>query len=153
MEKRSLSLFSFKTSNYSVSENLKKSLLSSEVWMHSRHLVPVLVTFLLIQVASGRILDAVDQETLETADNAMSNITRGDNERCNRFSLHSLPVWSSTIILTVLSLFTIVRFANTFCFGNNGFNGTCYTSVECSALGGTAAGSCAAGFGVCCTGK
>jgi len=30
-------------------------------------------------------------------------------------------------------------------------NGTCYTAEECSNKGGTNAGSCASGFGVCCT--
>ena len=53
----------------------------------------------------------------------------------------------------VFSLFTIVRFANLACTGNNGYNGTCYTSAECSAKGGTGQGSCASGFGVCCVGK
>ena len=51
-----------------------------------------------------------------------------------------------------MSIFSIVRFANSQCFGTNGYNGTCLTSAECSQNGGTAAGSCAAGFGVCCTG-
>ena len=30
------------------------------------------------------------------------------------------------------------------------FNGTCYTQAECSALGGSASGTCASSFGVCC---
>jgi len=50
-----------------------------------------------------------------------------------------------------LSLFSVVRFANAFCYGSNGLNGTCYTSAECAGLGGVASGSCASGFGVCCT--
>jgi len=50
------------------------------------------------------------------------------------------------------SLFSIVRFANTLCVGSNGFNGTCITAAECAAVtGGTSSGSCASGFGVCCT--
>ena len=53
---------------------------------------------------------------------------------------------------TVLSLFSIVRFANTACTGTNSYNGTCYTSAECSSYGGTGSGTCAAGFGVCCIG-
>ena len=52
-----------------------------------------------------------------------------------------------------MSLFSVVRFANSFCYGSNGLNGTCYTSAECTSLGGVAAGSCASGFGVCCTSK
>ena len=54
---------------------------------------------------------------------------------------------------SVLSLFSVVRFANSFCYGSNGYNGTCLTSAECSTAGGTTSGSCASGFGVCCTSK
>lgn len=51
-----------------------------------------------------------------------------------------------------LSLFSIVRFANSLCVGTNLYNGTCLTSAECAGVtGGTASGSCASGFGVCCT--
>nr|CAG4643746.1 EOG090X01OT [Lepidurus arcticus] len=49
------------------------------------------------------------------------------------------------------SLFTIIKFANTNCYGTNSFNGTCMTAAECTAAGGTVSGSCASGFGVCCT--
>ena len=52
--------------------------------------------------------------------------------------------------LTVLSLFTIVSFKNDACVSGTGNNGTCYSSSDCSKLGGTASGSCASGFGVCC---
>ena len=55
--------------------------------------------------------------------------------------------------MTVLSLFSVVRFANSQCYGSNGYNGTCLTAAECSQNGGNASGSCASGFGVCCTGK
>ena len=35
--------------------------------------------------------------------------------------------------------------------GSNGaLNGICYTKEECNKLGGTAASSCAEGYGVCC---
>ena len=49
-----------------------------------------------------------------------------------------------------MSPFQIVRFVNGPCNGGTK-NGTCFTSAECSAVGGTNAGSCANGFGVCCT--
>merc|ERR550532_972213 len=49
-----------------------------------------------------------------------------------------------------LSLFTIVSFKNDACQSGTGNNGTCYSSSDCSKLGGTASGSCASGFGVCC---
>merc|ERR1711936_1205441 len=51
----------------------------------------------------------------------------------------------------LISTFQIVRFPNDVCVGSNSRNGTCYTSAECSDKDGTSAGSCADGFGVCCT--
>merc|ERR1712038_852650 len=51
----------------------------------------------------------------------------------------------------LISTFQIVRFPNDPCVGSNARNGTCYTSQECSSKSGTSAGSCADGFGVCCT--
>eukprot|EP00095_Tigriopus_kingsejongensis_P003562 maker-scaffold877_size102761-snap-gene-0.15 protein:Tk03562 transcript:maker-scaffold877_size102761-snap-gene-0.15-mRNA-1 annotation:"hypothetical protein KGM_18655" len=60
----------------------------------------------------------------------------------------------------VFSLFNIVQFKNGGCrststissggTGSTNRNGTCFTTTECAAKRGTAAGSCAAGFGVCC---
>jgi len=49
-----------------------------------------------------------------------------------------------------LSMFNIVRFPNDACDGGSR-NGTCYTKEECSNKGGTEDGSCAEGYGVCCT--
>lgn len=51
----------------------------------------------------------------------------------------------------LISTFQIVRFPNDACVGSNSRNGTCYTSAECSDKGGASSGSCADGFGVCCT--
>jgi len=51
----------------------------------------------------------------------------------------------------LISTFQIVRFPNDVCVGTNSRNGTCYTSAECSDKDGTSSGSCADGFGVCCT--
>ena len=45
------------------------------------------------------------------------------------------------------------RFNNGPCGGASNINGTCYTASECEAKGGTNAGACAAGYGVCCTCK
>merc|ERR1711988_611098 len=50
----------------------------------------------------------------------------------------------------VLSVFNVVTFPNSACGASNGYNGTCYTSSECEAKGGTASGTCASSFGVCC---
>ena len=47
-------------------------------------------------------------------------------------------------------IFNVVRFPNEACGSADNFNGTCYTSSECSALGGSSSGTCASGFGVCC---
>jgi len=50
----------------------------------------------------------------------------------------------------LLSLFNIVTFPNDPCDADTK-NGTCYTAEECSQKGGTNDGSCASGYGVCCT--
>merc|ERR1711899_310543 len=50
----------------------------------------------------------------------------------------------------VLPVFQVVKFPNDICSGSS-LNGTCYTSEECSNKGGKNDGSCASGFGVCCT--
>merc|ERR1712045_670409 len=50
----------------------------------------------------------------------------------------------------VLPIFQVVKFPNDICSGSS-YNGTCYTAEECSSKGGTSDGSCASGFGVCCT--
>ncbi|XP_001602445.1 uncharacterized protein LOC100118488 [Nasonia vitripennis] len=47
-------------------------------------------------------------------------------------------------------LFSVVRFPNSPCTASNSFNGTCFTKRECAHQGGTAFGTCANGFGVCC---
>jgi len=50
----------------------------------------------------------------------------------------------------VLPVFQVVKFPNDICAGSTR-NGTCYTAEECSTKGGSNEGSCASGFGVCCT--
>merc|ERR1711874_250704 len=47
--------------------------------------------------------------------------------------------------------FQIIKFPNDPCDVSGTKNGTCYTSEECSDKGGTSIGSCAEGYGVCCT--
>lgn len=49
-----------------------------------------------------------------------------------------------------IGIFNVVKFQNDPCGGNNAKNGTCYTTEECEDKGGTASGSCAEGYGVCC---
>jgi len=50
------------------------------------------------------------------------------------------------------SLFSVVQFPNQQCTASSSSTtyGTCYTSSECTAKGGSSDGNCAAGFGVCC---
>ena len=48
------------------------------------------------------------------------------------------------------SIFNVIKFPNDPCVGSGSLNGTCYTSTECTSLGGTSSGSCSSGFGVCC---
>jgi len=50
-----------------------------------------------------------------------------------------------------IGIFSVVKFPNDVCAGTNNLNGTCYTASECTTKGGTAAGTCASSFGVCCT--
>jgi len=50
-----------------------------------------------------------------------------------------------------LNLFSVIRFSNTPCIGSVGRNGTCYTDKECRQRKGLGIGTCAGGFGVCCT--
>eukprot|EP00095_Tigriopus_kingsejongensis_P012190 maker-scaffold521_size146803-snap-gene-0.14 protein:Tk12190 transcript:maker-scaffold521_size146803-snap-gene-0.14-mRNA-1 annotation:"hypothetical protein KGM_18655" len=60
----------------------------------------------------------------------------------------------------VFSLFNVVQFKNDGCrssstisgggTGSTNRNGTCYRRDECTRKGGSVAGTCAAGFGVCC---
>jgi len=49
-----------------------------------------------------------------------------------------------------LSVFNVVTFPNIACGATTGYNGTCFTASECTSKGGTASGTCASSFGVCC---
>ncbi len=52
-----------------------------------------------------------------------------------------------------MNFFTVVRFPNSGCTSTDNLNGTCYSSEECASRGGSSAGTCAGGYGVCCTCK
>merc|ERR1712050_415814 len=78
---------------------------------------------------------------------------------------HLKWIWSLLIIILfkkgnfessrkdkLLNVFNIVSFPNSGCNSTTSNTyGVCYTASECSSLGGNSAGSCASGFGVCCT--
>jgi len=50
-----------------------------------------------------------------------------------------------------IGIFNVVKFPNNVCNADNtNMNGTCYTAEECESRDGTASGSCAEGYGVCC---
>ena len=52
----------------------------------------------------------------------------------------------------LLNVFNIVKFPNDVCNSTTSNTyGVCYTATECASLGGSSSGSCASGFGVCCT--
>lgn len=53
----------------------------------------------------------------------------------------------------LLNVFNIVRFPNDGCNSTLNNYGVCYTASECATRGGTNSGTCASGFGVCCTFK
>ena len=59
---------------------------------------------------------------------------------------------NTKIYIEQLSLFSVVNFPNADCtsISSSTTTGTCYTSSECTSRSGSASGSCAAGFGVCC---
>ena len=58
---------------------------------------------------------------------------------------------TQTLYCAALNVFSVIKFPNDVCTGQNGLNGTCYTTEECTAKGGSSSGTCASGFGVCCT--
>merc|ERR1712241_403813 len=60
--------------------------------------------------------------------------------------------YTATRQLKQLSLFSVVQFPNDECTSSSDSTtmGTCLTSSECTSRSGTASGTCAAGFGVCC---
>lgn len=58
--------------------------------------------------------------------------------------------WSMERNGRIFPVFQVVKFKNTACSGSGSKNGTCYTEAECSNKGGSAQGSCSAGYGVCC---
>jgi len=71
-----------------------------------------------------------------------------------------LPIFISVFRLTEavddrikknVGIFNVVKFANDACSSNDGKNGTCYTKDECEEREGTSSGTCAEGYGVCCT--
>ena len=74
---------------------------------------------------------------------------KSEMESCvSLYALKHLRHWLS--LSFSVSLFNVVTFPNDPCDAGSR-NGTCYTKEECSQLGGTNDGSCAQGYGVCCT--
>lgn len=65
-------------------------------------------------------------------------------------SATDLPHATKSKLAKFLSLFTVIRFANTPCPTADGVPGTCFHRLECISMGGIASGTCARGYGVCC---
>ena len=75
-------------------------------------------------------------------------------DKCNQVQifLGRIKYFSTqTLYCAALNVFSVIKFPNDVCTGQNGLNGTCYTTEECTAKGGSSSGTCASGFGVCCT--
>jgi len=51
----------------------------------------------------------------------------------------------------LFNVFSIVKFPNEGCNTTDNTYGVCYSPTECLSLGGSSRGSCASGFGVCCS--
>ena len=77
----------------------------------------------------------------------------GEQRDGKRKSPKQLIVDTDLGIVSVFSVFQIVKFNNDACTAVDGTMGTCYTDSECTAKGGEERGKCASGFGVCCVGK
>ena len=58
----------------------------------------------------------------------------------------------NALALILNQTINLFSFPNDLCVGGSK-NGTCYTSSECTTKGGTSDGTCASGYGVCCTCK
>ena len=56
-------------------------------------------------------------------------------------------------LFSVFPVVQIVTFDNGPCQTTSGDTGACYSQKECGNLGGSASGTCANGFGVCCVSK
>ena len=90
---------------------------------------------------------------------ASGDVEEASRQKRSRKSVNvTILVISSNTFMDSLSLsrpafgvFSIIRFPNDACEGTGNKNGTCYTPEECENKGGTNSGSCASGYGVCCT--
>ncbi|XP_030764365.1 uncharacterized protein LOC115888705 [Sitophilus oryzae] len=107
-----------------------------------------------------RLEKRLSNKTVEVNNNIISSplnkrIPKVDQE--SKF-LTADTLWSlknKTIgkIKKIFSIFTVIKFNNTECNATNWagtWQGVCYTSSECTQMGGTAFGNCASGYGVCC---
>ena len=125
-------------------------------------------SILALNVDKGRASNATDSERHERCKLSFKLIISCFTSRQQLLlwnQLFKITVWQWPVgsnfsiklihfnLFSVISLFTVVRFANSFCYGSNGYNGTWLTSAEGASVAGTTSGSCAGGFGVCCTSK
>ena len=66
------------------------------------------------------------------------------------FFQKNMKLLTTYYFFVAVNFFSVVRFPNNVCSGGS-LNGTCYSAEECTSRGGVNDGSCAGGYGVCCT--
>ncbi|KAG1699835.1 hypothetical protein GQR58_005417 [Nymphon striatum] len=96
--------------------------------------IPVTVLMLITSTAEGSSLRGTGR-TSKWSKDSNSRVQSSPNDRKSR----------------LFNFLFVVRFPNDACNGSNSISGTCYTAGECTSRGGSASGSCASGYGVCCT--
>ncbi|KAK4878123.1 hypothetical protein RN001_010629 [Aquatica leii] len=95
----------------------------------------------------------LSQNLFDAVDEAKTEFNNSKSKFIDPNKLWMIKNSTQFLAKKFLSLFTIIKFPNTMCTGSNGVNvydGTCYYESECQARNGTAMGSCADGYGVCC---
>ncbi|XP_043233667.1 uncharacterized protein LOC122387482 [Amphibalanus amphitrite] len=125
----------------------------------------VLLWSALLGAYSAQVESRIEQTAVANVGTATANLTLSRSERDLSWITSWLPwrrqepgtttelpgVSSNDRKAKFLNIFTIVRFANEECRGDNNLNGTCVSPDECRSRGGQEAGKCANGYGVCCT--
>ncbi|XP_045108026.1 uncharacterized protein LOC123502823 [Portunus trituberculatus] len=117
-------------------------------WVTATHLVLILVCGTLCRVCTSQGETVAGVESASPAGGHRYHHGTTTTTTTAESPVHSIPLTSQTAAVGRF-LLSVVRIANTGC-GADGSSGICYTATECRQRGGTAIGSCARGFGVCC---
>jgi len=92
---------------------------------------------LFIIITSSKIISS-STTAIEEKDTNANNITISNVESRRPFG-------------RLLNVFNVVKFPNDACTTSGYRSGVCFSASECAAKGGVSSGTCAQGFGVCCT--